>query len=198
MSGTGEALANGAAASQELPDSLKAELRALPARYPQKRGALLMILHRIQEHRGMLAPADMKLAAEICGVSAAEVLSVVTFYTMYRQRPAGRFPLGVCRNIACWVSGSEKIVEAIGASLGIRPGETTKDGRFSLEEVECLGACGSGPCLEIDGRYFEHLTPQRVTELLARLAASSGDPGQAVLAAQEAYQAAPMRASKES
>ena len=170
-------------ASGDLPAEFVAELRALPALYPQKRGALLPALHKLQERRGHLTPADMKLAGEIAGISAAEVFSVVTFYTMYRQRPAGRFPIGVCRNIACWLNGSEQIVATIGAELGIKPGETTKDGCFSLQEVECLGSCGTGPCLEIDSRYFENQTPEKVKQLLARLKQHGGSAESAITTA---------------
>lgn len=177
MSPTGDADA------KALPEGVVAELRALPSRYPQQRGALLPILHRIQEWRGHLEPRDLRLAGELTGVSAAEVFSVVTFYTMFRQRPVGRFPLGVCRNISCWVNGSEAIVGAIRDELAIGPGETTADGRFSLEEVECLGSCGTGPCLEIEGRYFENLTPEKVRRLIDRLRAAEGEPAAAVQAA---------------
>jgi NADH-quinone oxidoreductase E subunit len=167
------------------PEDFVAELRALTQRYPAKRGALLPILHALQARRGHLAPADLKLAGEITGISAAEVFSVVTFYTMFRQQPAGRFPIGVCRNIACWVNGSERLVATIGEELGLKPGERTQDGVFSLQEVECLGSCGTAPCLEIDGRYFENLDPDKVRRLIARLKQSSGDPDAAVLAAQK-------------
>jgi NADH-quinone oxidoreductase subunit E len=175
---------------EALPDALFEELRALTGRYPQKRGALLPILHALQERRGHLAPSDMKVAGELTGLSAAEVFSVVTFYTMYRQRPAGRFPLGVCRNIACWLRGSERLVGTIHAELGIGPGEATKDGLFSLEEVECLGSCGTAPCVEIEGRYFENLSPETLKSLIARLRAAAGDPGRAVLDAQAAMRPA--------
>ena len=126
----------------------------------------------------------MKLAGEITGISAAEVFSVVTFYTMFRQQPAGRFPLGVCRNIACWLNGSEELLAAVERELGITPGQTTGDGAFSLQEVECLGSCGTAPCLEIEGRYFERLDPGKVRRLLERLKSSRDDPTAAVLAAQ--------------
>lgn len=188
MNGAGEAgagpRAEGPRSEAPPSDALVAELRALTGRYPQKRGALLPILHRLQEARGHLTPADMKLAGELVGISAAEVFSVVTFYTMYRQRPVGRFPIGVCRNIACWVNGSEELVEIARSELGIAPGETTSDGRFSLEEVECLGACASGPCLEIESRYFERMTPERLKALIARLKQADGDREAAILAAQ--------------
>jgi len=171
------------AAAKELPESLLVELRALPSRYPQARGALLPILHRLQEWRGWLAPADMRIAGEIVGLSAAEVFSVVSFYTMYRQRPVGRFPIGVCRNIACWVNGSEELVATVKQELGIGPGETTQDGLFSLEEVECLGSCGTAPCLEIESCYFERFTPEKLRTLIASLRKGSGDPAGAIAAA---------------
>lgn len=186
MSGSGQAKAEGLpqALVQALPEALAAELRALPLRYPQRRGALLPILHRLQEWRGHLDPADMRLAGEIVGISAAEVFSVLSFYTMYRQRPVGRFPIGVCRNISCWVNGSDKLVETVKQELGIAPGEITADGLFSLQEVECLGSCGTAPCLEVESRYFENLTPDKVRALLARLRAGASDPAAAIRSAQ--------------
>ncbi|MBL8843441.1 MAG: NAD(P)H-dependent oxidoreductase subunit E [Planctomycetes bacterium] len=192
MSRSGETEAKEPPASSEdgPPESLLAELRALPARYPQKRGALLPLLHALQAWRGHLTPADMKLAGELTGVAAADVFSVVTFYTMYRQRPVGRFPIGVCRNIACWVNGSEQIVSTVKAELGIAPGERTADGRFSLEEVECLGSCGTGPCLEIESRYFENLTPDKVRALIEKLRRDDRSPSEAILAAQREFPAA--------
>jgi NADH-quinone oxidoreductase E subunit len=169
---------------EALPETLIIQLRALTARYPLKRGALLPILHALQERRGHLAPADLRLAGGLTDVSPADVFSVATFYTMFRQRPAGRFPIGVCRNISCWVNGSEKIVAAIKQALAIGPGETTSDGIFSLSEVECLGSCGTAPCLEIDSRYFENVTPEQIRPLLARLKQSDGAPSTAILSAQ--------------
>jgi NADH:ubiquinone oxidoreductase subunit E len=163
-----------------------AELRALTTRYPVARGALLPILHRLQERRGHLAPSDLKLAGELVGVAPADVFSVVSFYTMFRQRPVGRFPIGLCRNISCWVNGSEKVLDALRAELGVGPGETTPDGLFSLDEAECLGACETAPCAEIDGRYFSRLTPQDAKALVAMLrasAASGADPRTAVRSA---------------
>ena len=186
---------SGEAAAMEPPESLLAELRALPTRYPQKRGALLPILTALQAWRGHLAPTDMKLAGELTGVAPADVFSVVTFYTMYRQQPVGRFPLGVCRNISCWVNGSERIVATVKEQLGIAPGECTADGRFSLEEVECLGSCGTGPCLEIDSRYFENLTPDKVRELIERLRRDDRSPSEAILEAQRVFPAVEERRS---
>lgn len=194
QAGAGDRPATAPAAAP--PDDLMSALRALPSRYPQARGALLPILTRLQEWRGHLTPADMRLAGELVGVAAADVFSVVTFYTMYRQRPVGRFPLGVCRNIACWVNGSEQLVATVRETLGIGPGETTPDGLFSLEEVECLGSCGSAPCLEIDSCYFEQQSPVSVKALLARLKAGAGDAA-ATLAAAHADAAAELRRARD-
>ena len=154
--------------------ALLEELHALTARYPTKRGALLPILHRLQERRGHLTPEDLRLAGRVTEISAAEVYSVTSFYTMFRLRPHGRCPLGVCRNIACWLLGSERLLEVIHEELQLLPGQTTPDGLFSLEEVECLGSCGTAPVLEIHGRYHENLTPDRLRELLRDLKARHG------------------------
>lgn len=167
------------------PDELVRALEAKTALYPHARGALLPILHELQARRGHLEPDDLRLAASIAGISAAEAFSVASFYTMFRMRPAGRFPIGVCRNISCWLRGSESIVAALRDELGVAPGQTSADGLFSLQEVECLGSCGTAPCLEIDSRYFEELTPGSARDLVRRLRASAGDAAAAVIAAQE-------------
>ena len=155
---------------------LMKELRALLKVYPTKQGALLPILHRLQERRTYLADEDLVLAGELAEMSAAAVFSVASFYTMFRRDKPGTHPLGVCRNIACWLTGAPQIVDTIRDVEGISHGETTGDGMFSLEEVECLGSCGSGPALEINGRYFENLTPDKTRQLLADLRSGECDP----------------------
>jgi NADH-quinone oxidoreductase subunit E len=162
------------------PEPLLRELEKLTTRYPTKRGALLLMLNRIQEWRGWIAPSDMRLCGELTGISAAEVFSVVSFYTMYRTRPGARFPIGVCRNIACWVQGSERVTAALAEKLGCAPGGASADGKFSLQEVECLGSCGSGPCLEIDSRYFENVDPAKARRIVDALAQTDGDPVRAL------------------
>jgi NADH-quinone oxidoreductase subunit E len=169
-----------AAGAAALPPALLDELKALTTRYPTKRGALLLMLNRIQEQRGWIAPADMRLCGDLVQLSAAEVYSVVTFYTMYRTRPGARFPIGVCRNIACWVSGAEQLTADLSKRLGVAPGGTTADGNFSLQEVECLGSCGSGPCLEIDSRYFENVDAGKAGRIVDALAHSDGDATDAI------------------
>jgi NADH-quinone oxidoreductase subunit E len=182
-----EGSARAAADAAPLPAAVVDELKALTARYPAKRGALLLMLNRIQEERGWIAPSDMRLCGDLVALSAAEIYSVVTFYTMYRTRPGARFPIGVCRNIACWVSGAEKLTAELAAKLGCAPGESTPDGRWSLAEVECLGSCGSGPCLEIESRYFENMDEARTAKLIERLGAASGDFRRALDEAEQAF-----------
>ncbi len=155
--------------SPPIPQSFRRELEELREHYPTQRGALLPILTRLQEEHGHVSTDDMRLAADITGLSAAEVFSVTSFYTMYRQSAAGAYPLGICRNISCWLSGAERLVGCVQNELGIGPGETTSDGKFSLEEVECLGSCGTAPAMEIHGHYFEQMTPEKLKKLLDKL-----------------------------
>lgn len=162
------------------PEPLLRELEALAGRYPTKRGGLLLMLHRLQEWRGWIAPADMRRCGALTGISAAEVFSVVSFYTMFRTRPGARFPIGVCRNIACFVQGSERVTRALSEKLGCEPGGMSADGKFSLQEVECLGSCGSGPCLEIDSRYFENVDADKAGRIVDTLARSDGDATSAI------------------
>jgi len=179
----------GGEGSAPLPEGVVAELRALTGRYPLKRGALLLMLHRVQAERGWIAPADMRLCGDLVDLSAAEVFGVVSFYTMFRTRPGARFEIGVCRNISCFVNGAEKLSAAILEKLGTAPGAITADGRFRLQEVECLGACGGGPCLEIDSRYFERMDGAKAARLIDHLAAADGDPVRAVEEAARAARA---------
>jgi len=176
----GSAQPGTAGAAAAPPEPLLQELRALTGRYPTKRGALLLMLHRIQEWRGWIAAADMRLCGDLVGIAAAEVFSVVSFYTMLRTRPGARFPIGVCRNIACHVQGSERVTRALAEKLGCEPGGATADGKFSLHEVECLGSCGSGPCLEIDSRYFENVDADKARRIVDALAVAGGDATRAI------------------
>ncbi len=157
-----------------------AELSSLCERYPIPRGALLLILHRLQERRGHLAPSDLKLAAQITTISPAEVYSVASFYSMFRLQPAARFPIGICRNISCWLCGGQKLLDTAREKLGIDLGEATTDGLFSLESVECLGSCDTAPVIEIHGEYFEHLTPSALGTIVDRIRADKDQSLQAL------------------
>ncbi|HUP00004.1 MAG TPA: NAD(P)H-dependent oxidoreductase subunit E [Gemmatimonadota bacterium] len=139
------------------------------ARYPQKLAAMLPVLWVVQEEAGWIPPAAMAWVAERLESSAATVQAVVTFYTMLDDRPVGKYKLQVCRTLSCELMGARRIIDHLRDRLGIEPGETTDDGRFTLQEVECLASCGTGPMLQCNLKFYENLTPDRVDALLEEL-----------------------------
>ena len=155
-------------------DKLK-EVQQIIARYPEGRqkSALLPVLHLAQqEFGGWLSTEAMDYVASLLGLQPIEVYEVATFYSMYNLKPVGKQVLEVCQTGPCMLNGSEAIVAYIYERLGIRPGETTADGLFTLKTVECLGACGYAPMLQLGKNYREHLTREIIDELIA--AASAG------------------------
>ncbi|MCS6925851.1 MAG: NAD(P)H-dependent oxidoreductase subunit E [Candidatus Binatia bacterium] len=139
--------------------------------YPTKRAALLPTFWLAQEEFGYLSPEVMEYIAQLLDLSPAYVAAVASFYTMFDKEPKGKFHLQVCTNLSCTLVGAQQIVECLEQKLGIKLGETTPDGKFSLSEVECLGSCGTAPVLQLNtGDYYENLTPERVTQLVEELA----------------------------
>ena len=147
-------------------DDLRARIAAVRAANGAARPALLPVLQLVQSERGFIGPEEEIAAAEMLGLKPVEVREVVTFYTMFRRRPAGRHLLQVCINLSCTIKGGGRILDHLRTSLGVGTGETTADGRFTLAEVECLGACDRAPCLMIDGTLFSCRTPEEVDALL--------------------------------
>jgi len=155
--------------TRELDPDLRAGFDRICARYPQKRAALLPILHLVQDREGFLSRESLIQVAGYLEIPPVEVLGVVTFYPMFRREPGGRHRVAVCRNIACHLLGARGILQAIEKRFGVQPGETTADGGFTLESVQCQGACGYAPMLALDGEYHENLTPEAAVELLEGL-----------------------------
>ncbi len=147
-------------------EGLRARVEEICARYPNRRTALLPVLHLVQRERGFVGPDDEATVAGLCGLRPVEVREVLTFYTMFRREPAGRHLIQVCTNLSCTIRGGVRILDHLRRTLGIEPGRTTPDGRFSLVEVECLGACDKGPCLMVGEKLHEGLTIQAVDKLL--------------------------------
>jgi NADH-quinone oxidoreductase subunit E len=141
----------------------------LVARYPQPRAALLPILWEIQHERGWIDVESEQWAGKRVGLSGAHVHGVVTFYTMYKQRPSGRHHIQVCTTLSCMLRGSDELLEHLKNKLGIDLGQVTADGKFSLQRVECLGSCGTAPMLQLNDDYHEDLTLERVDVLLDSL-----------------------------
>ncbi len=155
----------------QLPADLEAGIDRLIGRYPQKRSAALMVLHALQEHFGFISPEAMEWAARKLGLQPINIYELVTFYPMLRQEPAGKFHLRVCRTLSCMLGGSYKLHEHLCGQLGLDPHhhgpQTTKDGRFTVEFVECLASCGTAPVLLCNEALHENLTPQKADEILA-------------------------------
>ena len=152
--------------------SLHAEFDALRRRYPPgfESSLVLPCLRRIQEERGHVADADIDDLVEYLDVPRVQVEEVLSYYTQLLRAPIGRWHLQACRNVACSMRGAEDVVAQIGKRLGIAPGETTADGRFTLSTVECLGSCGTAPVVMVNETYHENMTPDRLDALIERLA----------------------------
>jgi NADH-quinone oxidoreductase E subunit len=150
------------------PEQL-AEVRRLQGLYPDRRGALLPVLHMAQETFGHVSLEAEAYVAELFGLSAAHVHEVVTFYTLFFQQPKGRHIVAVCHNLSCHLAGAPEIVAHVKARLGIEPGETTDDGRVTFQAVECLCACEAAPMAQVDDRYELNLTPEKVDRILEGL-----------------------------
>lgn len=144
-------------------------IRKIIARYPEgkQKSALLPALHIAQaESNGWLSAPVMDHVASILGVQPVEVYEVASFYSMFNLKPVGKCVIEVCRTGPCWLMGAEDIVNFIGKKLGIKEGETTPDGMFTLKTVECLAACGTAPVMQIGQTYHENLTTEKVSEIL--------------------------------
>ena len=138
-------------------------------RYPHPKSAILPSLWALQHEAGYCTPEGMEEIAEILGLAPSEVQAVATFYSMYFQEPPGRHSLLVCVNVACALRGADETAEYLAKKLDCPPGSTTADGRFTWDAtIECLGACGYAPMMQIDHHFHEHLTPDRIDQILER------------------------------
>lgn len=151
-------------ATDERYERLEAALKDLAGRP----GALIPALHKAQQIFGYLPEDVMIRIAEALNVRLAEVYGVATFYSLFSLTPRGRYNIGLCMGTACYVNGAAEVLAALGETLGIRPGETTKDGLFSLSVTRCLGACGLAPVMMIGEDVYGRLTPAKIPEILAR------------------------------
>ena len=142
------------------------EVDRIVARYPHRKAALLPVLWEVQKHKGWIDAEAETWVAERLGTSPSHVHGAVTFYTMYKQRPSGKYHIQVCTTLSCMLRGSDDLMAHIEGKLGIRDGETTSDGKFSLIRVECLGSCGTAPMFQLNDDYHENLTPEKVDEIL--------------------------------
>ncbi len=158
---------------------LRADIRQradeLVSLYPERRSAMLPLLHLVQEQDGYLSEEGMAEVAELTGTTPAEVRGTATFYDMYHLEPVGKYVVGVCTNIACLLAGGEELLDHARTSLGCAVGGTSDDGLFTLEETECLADCNIAPCVQVNHRYVRTTTPEAFDSLVSDLRAGKRD-----------------------
>jgi len=162
-------------AFDELYAKLKPECEALIALYEDSRSALIPMAHLYQEHEGWTSPNALAAIAYQLKLPLAVVESTISFYTLFYRRPVGRYMLQVCRNLSCMLNGAEEIMAYFREQLGIGHLQTTDDGLFSYEEVECLAACDRAPCMQVNLRFKYDLTPKMVDDMLFAIRAGTYD-----------------------
>lgn len=152
----------------EFNAEMMAEINRVIALFPEgkQKSALIRILHIVQTHFGWTSVPAMNKVAEILNIQPIEVYEVATFYTMFHLNPVGNYVFEVCRTGPCMLVGSDDIIAYIENKLNIKVGETTADGMFTLKTAECLGACGYGPVLQCQYKFHEHLTKEKVDEII--------------------------------
>jgi NADH-quinone oxidoreductase E subunit len=148
---------------------VEAEIDGHLSKYPVKRSAILPLMFIVQRERGgYLDPPGVAYLADRLGVRITDIWEVATFYSMINTEPVGKYHFQICKTLSCKLLGAGKLTEHCTKRLGIKPGETTADGQFSLSEVECLGSCGTAPMMQIGFDYYENLTTEKVDELIEK------------------------------
>jgi NADH-quinone oxidoreductase E subunit len=155
--------------SPEFSDSTKKKIAEVVARYPQKKAALLPVLHLVQQEVGYISASEEKQVADLLEIKPIQVREVVTFYTMYNREPVGKYHIQVCSNLTCSMLGAQPLIEYLKEKLGIELGETTEDKRYTLSTVECLGACEHAPCMMVNFDYYGDLDKKTLDEILDNL-----------------------------
>ena len=148
---------------------VEAEIDRHLAKYPVKRSAILPLMFIVQRERGYLDPAGVLYLTNRLSLRITDIWEVATFYSMIYTEPVGKYHIQICKTLSCKIRGAGTITEHCANKLGIKPGEMTTDGRFSLAEVECLGSCGTAPMFQINFDYHEDLTPAKVDQILEAL-----------------------------
>ena len=153
----------------QLSDASRRRVEELKQRYPTHQSALMPCIWVVQEELGWISPAAVDFLVDTLGVSRARIHEILTFYTMFRTEEPAQYVLEVCHNISCHILGARELIAHLEKRLGIRLGETTPDGKFALHGVECLGACGHGPVIQLGKHFYEQLTTEKADALLENL-----------------------------
>lgn len=152
-----------------LNEATQKKIAELKDRFPKKRSAILPALHVVLEEIGFYDRDTLRQVAELLDLSEMEVAETLSFYTYFPKEGIGKYHIQVCTNVSCMLCGAEQLAKYLEEKLGIKMGETTSDGLFTLTEVECLGSCGTAPVMQINQKYYENLTQARVDEILGEL-----------------------------
>ncbi len=160
-----------------LIDARKEEIERHLAKYPSKRSAVMPLLYIAQEEYGHITPGAVEEIAGLLDMSVTDVKSIVGFYTMYHDRPKGRYLIQICDDLPCALRDSGEILAYLIQKLGIQPGETTEDGLFTLETVMCIAACDRAPVIQVNFHYHEHMTKEKVDALIDELRRQAAEEG---------------------
>ena len=142
------------------------QIREIVERYKDEETPLMMILEAIQSEYGYIPLEVQELVSELTGVPVAEIYGVVTFYSFFSLTPKGKYVIGVCLGTACYVKGSQLVMDKFSEILGIKPGETTSDGLFTLDALRCIGACGIAPAISINGKVYPKMSVDKVQAII--------------------------------
>jgi NADH-quinone oxidoreductase subunit E len=149
--------------------AVEAEIDNHLAKYPVVRSAILPLMFIVQRERGYLDPPGVSYLAHRLGLRITDIWEVATFYSMIQTKPVGKYHIQICKTLSCKILGEPRITEHVCQKLGIKPGETTADDRFTVSLVECLGSCGTAPMFQIGFDYYENLTPEKVDQIIDSL-----------------------------
>ena len=154
---------------KEQLESVQQRVAEIVSRYGARQECLLQILHDVQADNNSLSEAELLQVARLMDIPLSRVYGVATFYSMFSVRPRGKYIIRICESAPCHIVGAREVIEAFEQALGTKMGETTQDGRFTLEYTSCLGVCGVAPAVMINDRVYGNLTPAKVEEILAGL-----------------------------
>ena len=149
-----------------LSEAAAAKINEICDRYAEERTPLMMILSDVQKEYGYIPLEVQELVSERTGISVAEIYGVVTFYSFFSLNPKGKYVIGCCLGTACYVKGAQQVIDKFSEILGIKPGETTKDGLFTLDALRCIGACGIAPAVSINGKVYPKLSVNAVPAII--------------------------------
>lgn len=149
-----------------LSEAAVKQITEICGRYENETTPLMMILSDIQKEYGYIPLDVQELVSEKTGISVAEIYGVVTFYSFFSLKPKGKFVIGCCLGTACYVKGAQQVIDKFSELLGIKPGETTEDGMFTLDALRCIGACGIAPAVQINGKVYPKLSPSSVPGII--------------------------------